>query len=325
MRIDVEAIEQELGRIQRELTNTEVRTSLFTLVVVSSDAQAAMSDAALAYLLGKRAARVIHVVNDKSRESDIEVSARCFIDEQRKGVCFQEIIITNGSDNSGGAPGTWIPLLIRDLPTYVLWLDTITDKLDILRNALEQADKLLVDSDHLIALGESPDEVLQLLRTLLLSEQVLVADFAWKRIVPFRRLTAMAFDSDERIDWLPQIASVEISGLGQASSALYGLWLAERLGWKHTNNGYRDSANRDIVFGATSQDASECEIAVQMSLANGETIHVVAHPHGCVDVESSDGASSKRVVLLPTNGESLLEEVDSVHTDSLYRAALSVW
>ena len=126
MIVDVPAVEQELARIQRELTNSEVRTSLFNLVVFSPDAEKTMANEALNYLLGKRAARVIHIVNSgadgkRAQESRLDVSARCFIDAERKSVCFQEIVITNGSDGAGGAPGSWVPLLVRDIPTLILW------------------------------------------------------------------------------------------------------------------------------------------------------------------------------------------------------------
>ena len=159
MIVDVPAVEQELARIQRELTNSEVRTSLFNLVVFSPDAEKTMANEALNYLLGKRAARVIHIVNSgadgkRAQESRLDVSARCFIDAERKSVCFQEIVITNGSDGAGGAPGSWVPLLVRDIPTLILWQDTLCDKQELLAHAQEQAEKLLVDTEQSVALGD---------------------------------------------------------------------------------------------------------------------------------------------------------------------------
>jgi len=152
MTVDVVAVEKELARIQRELTNSEVRTSLFNLVVFSRNAAETMASEALNYLLGKRAARVIHIVSDPAADGEIEsrldVSARCYVDAERKSVCFQEIVITNGSDGAGGAPGSWVPLLVRDIPTIILWLDTLRDRREVLAHAQEQAEKVLVDTEH---------------------------------------------------------------------------------------------------------------------------------------------------------------------------------
>ena len=162
MIVDVVAVETELTRIQRELTSSEVRTSLLNLVVFSPDAEKAMANDALNYLLGKRAARVIHIVNAGTGDSRLDVSARCFVDAERKSVCFQEIVITSGADGAGGAPGSWVPLLVRDIPTFVFWLDTMSDKQDLLAHATEQADKLLLDTEQSLALGDRKDELLDI-------------------------------------------------------------------------------------------------------------------------------------------------------------------
>ena len=320
VKIDVAAVERELARIQRELTNSEVRTSLFNLVVMSPDVERTMVDEALNYLLGKRAARLIHVVSRNDQPSSLDVSARCFVDREQRGVCFQEIIITNGTDGAGGAPGSWIPLLVRDIPTYVLWLDALSDKETLFYHVQSQADKIIVDSEHCVDLGDDPDRVLAELRTVALEEAVPVADFSWRRLRPYRKLTAVAFEGDNAAR-LADITDVTVEGLGPMAGRLYGLWLAERLGWRQIAAGsFHDTQERRIGF---RQSAGEpgCGVAIRIGLTGGQSVEVRAGRDGCADVESPEG-TIERVVTVASNGEILLEEVDAVYADDLYRDAL---
>ena len=337
MKVDVPAVERELARMQRELTHSEVRTSLFNLVVMSPDAQRAMVDDALTFLLGKRAARVIHIVNKDDVPSDLEVSARCFVDDEHKGVCFQEIIITNGSDGAGGAPGSWIPLLVRDIPTYILWLDTVLGKEELFSHVQNQADKILVDSDHCVERGDDPDELLNLLGRTCVTDGVPLADFSWKRLRPYRRLTAAAYDGGGREEWLTEVTSVEVDGLKPISGRLFGLWLAERLGWSHLPapaEGSRDASlatpvvdhYRDVRGHAikveTTRGEPGCDVSVRIAHENGSVVDIDAGQSGCADVEYP-GGSEELVVTIPHNGEILLEEVDAVYADDYYRNALA--
>ncbi len=324
MKVDVQAVEEELARIQRELTH-EVRTSLFNLVVMSPDAQQQMVDDTLNYLLGKRAARVIHVANRNVAQSRIDVSARCFVDRERKGVCFQEIIITNGRDGAGGAPGTWIPLLVRDIPTHVLWLDTLSGKEALFSHVRNQADKIIVDADHCVELGDDPEAVLAALRRASVEEAVPLADFSWRRLRPYRRLTALAFDG-ERAERLDEITRVEVTGLAPMSARYLGLWLAERLGW--TQDGpfrFRDIQGR-LVQMKTTAAAPDCDASIRFLLGavhrGGRAVEVRASQDGCADLEYPGGAE-EQVVTVPSSGEILLEEVDAVYADSLFRDALA--
>ncbi len=328
MIVDVTAVEQELARIQRELTSSEVRTSLFNLVVFSSDAEKTMANDALNYLLGKRAARVIHIVNsgaDGSRpdESGLDVSARCFIDAERKSVCFQEIVITNGLDGAGGAPGTWVPLLVRDIPTFILWQDTLCDKQDLLAHAQEQAEKLLVDTEQSVALGDPEDAILEVVRRIAVTDGIPVSDFAFKRLRILQRLVASAFDDPRRTPLLDEISSVYLAGTSSLAGRLFSLWLADRLGWTIDGVHFRDRRNRPVTFNHA-EEALGCELEVHIDLVTSERIHITTQTAGCADVDYPEGEQSHPVVSMPGNGELLLEEVDAIGSDALYRNALLV-
>ncbi len=323
MKIDVQAVEAELSRIQRELTSSEVRTSLFNLVVMSPDAERVKADEAVNYLLGKRAARVIQIVNKDTQESSLDVSARCFVDREHKGVCFQEIIITNGRDGAGGAPGSWIPLLVRDIPTYVLWLDTLGGKEALFSHVHGQADKVLVDSDHCVDLGDDPDHVLTVLSRVAVAEAVPVADFSWRRLRPYQRLVAGAFDADAA-QWLGEIVRVRAAGFRPTSGRLLGLWFAERLGWTRTDSShFEDVQGRRVRVDHPPADPS-CDVTIEVELTDHQIVEVRTNRDGCAEVEYPGGAD-EQLVVVPSNGEILLEEVDAVYADDVYREALAVY
>ena len=321
MRVDAAAVEAELSRLQRELTNSDVRTSLFNLVVMSPDAARTMVDEALTYILGKRAARVIHVVTTDAASSSLEVSARCYIDHERKGVCFEEVIITNGKDGAGGAPGSWTPLLIRDIPTYVLWLDRVIGQEELFRHALNQSDKLIVDGDVCVDRGDDPQALLTFFAEQVRDTSAALIDFSWKRLLPARRLLADAFDGDSAA-LTNEIATVSVKGLSQMSAALLRLWLAERLCWKLASDGSGlvDLLGRGVAVHVDLSEA-DCFLGLSVSLHDGSEMSLTTGMDGCTDVDTPSG-SSHRVMHLASNGEILLEEVDAVSADGYYRAGL---
>jgi len=323
MIVDVTAVEQELARIQRELTNSEVRTSLFNLVVFSPDAQKTMANDALNYLLGKRAARVIHIANSGADESSLEVSARCFVDAERKIVCFQEIVITNGADGAGGAPGSWVPLLVRDIPTFILWQDTLCNKQELLAHAQEQAEKLLVDTEQSVALGDPEDAILEVVRRIAVTDGVPVSDFTFKRLRTLQRLVASAFDDPKKTPLLNEISSVYLAGTSTLAGRLFSLWLADRLGWTIDGGRFRDRRNRPVAFNHA-REAAGCEFEVDIDLVTNERIRIATQTAGCADVDYPEGEQSRAVVSRPGNGALLLEEVDAIGSDALYRSALRI-
>lgn len=323
MKVDAAAVDRELARLQRELTSSEVRTSLFNLVVMSPDVERTMVDEALTYILGKRAARVIHIVNSDQAESALEVSARCSIDYERKGVCFEEVVITNGRDGAGGAPGSWTPLLIRDIPTFVFWMDTLAGKEELFLHAQNQSAKVIVDGDLSVRLGDDPDAFIAGVAGFAASGGPLI-DFSWKRLLPVRKLLADAFAGD-RVALLNEIKSVSVEGLDEIAGRLLGLWFAERLGWKPLPGAphgttFTDIQGREVTVDARPQ--ADCAVAAAVQLFSQDSISVTAGVNGCADIEYPEG-SAHPIVALPSNGEILLEEVDTVSADNLFRSALT--
>ena len=232
MNFDPERVENELAEIQKQSSPTEARTVILNLLVISNEETRPWAERALGAVLGKRAARVIHIVETDADESDISLSARCYLDHEHKSVCFQEVLIENGSDNVGAAPGSWTPLLIRDIPVYVLWLTPFSGRQALLDHVQEQADKLIIDSEYAAAGGDSPGRIRGAATGIMLPEGFGVSDLTWQRMLPLRRVTAHVFDPPELESALFELEAVELEGGPPMYGALYLAWLANRLGWQ---------------------------------------------------------------------------------------------
>ena len=86
---------------------------------------------------------------------------------------------------------------------------------------------------------------------------------------------------------------------------------------------FRDRRNRHVAFNHA-REAVGCEFEVHIDFVTGEPIHIVTQTAGCVDVDYPEGEHSHPVVSIPSNGQLLLEEVDAIGSDGLYKNALSV-
>ncbi len=237
MTFDPEQIETELAEIQKRNSPTEARTVILNLLVVSDEESRPRAEQALGAVLGKRAARVIHIVDGKRGDSDISLSARCYLDHDRKSVCFQEVLIENGGDGVGAAPGSWTPLLIRDIPVYVLWLASFGPRSSLLDHVQEQADKLIIDSEYAAAAGDTTEKIFDAVSGVMLPEGFRISDLTWQRTLPLRRVTAHLFDTEEHARALFDLESVELSGAPPMFAALYLGWIASRLGWQPETRG----------------------------------------------------------------------------------------
>jgi glucose-6-phosphate dehydrogenase assembly protein OpcA len=313
-----QTIEQELAKVQRESSPTEARTLILNLVVFSSEGSRHRADQALSSIIGKRAARVIHITDSNQQESDISLSARCYLDRERRSVCVQEVLVTNGADGLGQAPGSWSPLLIRDLPTYVLWLRPIASDRELLGQAIENADKLIVDTDAAVAGGEAPDAVRSALEQAAHMQEVVVTDFAWRRTVRLRRLAAHAFDSEETAPYLSRLASVSVHGEPYMTGALLLAWVAARLGIEPGGSRDRDR----LALGLEPGDGTP-PVSISFETTAGEHVRVSGQNDGCADLEGTPHITERPAFTIPSDGEILLTEIDRVQHERIYLEALS--
>ena len=333
--LDPRSIEREIARIRERESNpysSGVKTNLFTLVIFRKPGQREKDDplaAALQYMLGRRPARIITIDRVDAPETGVVVSGRCFPDRRNRGVCFEEVQIESGEDGLGEDPGAWAPLLIRDLPVYAWWPDSLADSdFSWQKPILEAAsliDKLIVDSANSQDSGAPASVTMGGLLSLRekAGGSFFISDFAWRRGRVLRELTARAFDQPEMRLLLSAIRSVALDGGTRADSLLFSCWLSTRLGWAPLGGddaagAYRDRSGGEIrlthrALGSSLSDG----FRIRFSFDAAEDMEIGCTRGGCVSNGAERGAYK-----FPSDGEILLEEVDTLTRDPVYQEVL---
>ncbi len=121
------------------------RASLLTLVVVHPRALQDRVAARLDYLFGRRPLRIIRIETGHDSPTAVDVSARCSPHPSGDEVCFQEIVFYSGPDGRGMDAALWSPLVIRDLPVALMWLEAPAELVPFLDRTdfIENLDRLI--------------------------------------------------------------------------------------------------------------------------------------------------------------------------------------
>lgn len=320
------AVEQQLRRIQQEVSPNEARTNLFNLVVyVDGHDDARLMDA-LNFLHGKRPARVIVIRRNAGGETQTDVTARCVTDKDDKVLCIQEILINSGDDGAGEAPETWTPLLIREIPVFVWWLSALDDApLPDLFDDI--ADRVFVDSDLAVA----PLDFLARWAIRRDSLKTPVTDFAWSRTAPLLKLTAHAFNATDRRPLLAEITSVTFEGGNTAEVALYFQWLKTKLDWTGPccTSGkpwqLKDASGQAVSLVHQKAAPLVEGFVVTFRTRGGITLTLSDSRQGYAVAEGSGLEKYTSVFRYQTTGEALLTEVDRNASDRLFLELLGRW
>ena len=310
-------IEQEIARIREKESNpysAGTKTNLFTLVIIRQEGaippgEPDPAEIALQYMLGKRPARIITIVRVSTPTTDCRVSGRCFPDKRNRGVCFEEVFIECGDDGVGMDPGTWGPLLIRDLPVFAWVPDGLATNGGSWEAALLKAhgliDKLLVDSarppsGHGLAALRAVRELRE--RT---AGAFLLSDFSWRRSRVLREQTARAFDPPSMRPLLSSVKNVRLYGGSEFEASLFFLWLRVRLG-------------KEIQVEHAAAGALAEGFRVTFTFTGAPDLDIGCTKGGCLSRGAEKGAYR-----FPTDGEILLEEVDTLSRDPVFIEVLA--
>ncbi len=306
--LDPRTVEQEIARMrERESSpySSGIKTNLFTLLILrgeeaESPGPADPVEAAVQYLLGRRPARIITLARTRNPRTEAWVSGRCFPDKRNRGVCFEEVRILAGEDGLGEDPGAWGPLLIRDLPVFA-WI-AAGGPPDALLAASDLIDKVLVDSSHngqgsvLAALQRFREKT---------GGAFVLSDFAWRRTRILREQSARAFDPLPMRPLLSAIRRARLYGASPSEAALFFSWLQVRLG-------------RRI----------EVEHAAAGTLVEGFRVTFFIDGAGDLDIGCTRGGclsrgEEKGAYRFPSDGEILLDEVDTLSRDAVFLEVLA--
>jgi hypothetical protein len=313
---DPRAIEEEIARIRERESNpysAGTKTNIFTLVIFRSADPTTRGasdhvESALQFLLGKRPARLISLRHSRAPTTQISVSGRCYPDRRNRGVCFEEVRIDSGEDGVGGDPGAWAPLVIRDLPVFAWMPDTPEEESRLWAPALKGSaaliDKLLVDSSRSAG---TAGEAMAALRTLrdVSSDAFLLSDFSWRRSRVLREQTARAFDPPEARPLLSSLRSVRLYGGSKTEAWLFFQWLGSRLG-------------RDVIAEHAWEGPLQEGFKATFRIEGAPDMEIGCTRGGCLSRGEEKGAYR-----FPTDGEILMDEVDTLIRDAIFGEVLS--
>jgi len=329
--LDPRSIEREIALIRERESNpftAGVKTNLFTLLVLRCGTSASSApddpgETAIQYLLGRRPARIITLQPSDAPATAAWVSGRCFPDRKNRGVCFEEVHIECGADGLGADPVAWAPLLIRELPVFAWLVDGMPSPADPWERTIREAggliDKVIVDSSRFPA-AEEPLGCLRRLRAAA-SDTTLLADFSWHRGRALREQSARAFDPPDMRTLLPLCTKVRLYGGSRAEAALFFRWLSARIGTPlAAEHAFVGSLHEG--FRVTFQMPPG---AAAFQMPPGAAAFPSGHPLvdiGCTKGGCISRGEEKGAYRFASEGEILLEELDTLTPDAVFREVL---
>jgi len=285
-------LEKDLLERLRELSPGNARAMAATIVAISDADGASRIDALVDSLMGRRPARVIHArAHVTGGEDRSWSSARCSLDRQRRGVCFEDLYIETGNARAWDTR-IWSDLVIRELPALVLAAAENFPTPEGARDFLNFADLMLVDPE---GFGIPRADPLLLHKRI---ETLPLVDLTWERLLPVRMAVSRLFEGDDYVERLSLLKSVRIRGLKPWSASLTAAWLATRLGLRAP----KASGSADGVPGSKGVIGSGSWIRLSGFSVNFE-IDTSGTTVG-VDFSFEDGSSMELV--FPTEREAVL-------------------
>jgi len=113
-------LEKELMDRLKENAGGNARAMSATIIALSSKAHAEEVDRWIESLMGRRPARLLHLRGYSKDGLHSWSSARCALDRQERGICFEDVYIETPDD--GAYQGRiWGPLILRELPAILVW------------------------------------------------------------------------------------------------------------------------------------------------------------------------------------------------------------
>jgi glucose-6-phosphate dehydrogenase assembly protein OpcA len=341
--VPLNQVDRELSRIWATQGEDRLatRASTFNFLVYAAGNTVGLEDAIGAVAV-QYPCRTVVIIDDPSIPSDgvqAEVTAYCPLVQggQPATVCCEYVTLRSTGETLRELYTTVLPLLIPELPTYLWWQGDfqVNDHLFVGLRSL--AERLMVDSGttgswaNLVTLAQLEGE----------TKPIGMGDLNWWRLLPWREITAKAFDNPQRLASLSQVLSLELEYTAAEGNAaqplLYLLWLAQSLGWQPktwTTAGmtfWTGDNTLDVVWKATPGKQPGALTLVKMNLPDQKYLMIRSGVIAdCVELqlEENGQCTFEQVTGLRDLAlrELLTEELQtSSTTDPLYSASLGLF
>jgi len=319
------AIESELNTLWREITEARQqanpsakplsRTRLFNLLVfVPASTVTPQVEETLLALINRQPFRAIVMVADsQSKEATLEASLA--LPESAGEMRGEVITFTARGVSVLDLPGTVLPLLITDAPTFLWWQTGNPFTHPIFDSLAQAVDRVIVDSltfttplAHLADVAQATHDA---------RFPAIITDLGWALLSPWRALVAQIFDPQATRPYLNNIERVKIAYY-QGSPVLawlLGGWLASRLQWTPTHQSaelLRCAGGQRIEFEAVVDEegtfAPGYFAGLTLRARDGALFEIGRLPYACAAVHLVVGErESERV--LPVRYETTTEWV----------------
>jgi glucose-6-phosphate dehydrogenase assembly protein OpcA len=346
--VDPAAIERELAALWRAEAEAHkkaggngkplARTLLLNLLVFAPDQAAAdLARDDVAALTGRQPSRaILMVADDRAPEAGIDawVSIFCTTPQGNGAtrVCGEQITVEANGPAILDLPGTILPLLLANLPTFLWWQAGLPFAHPIFDSLSRVVDRVVLDSltfaDPLADLGE----VARAARNGRFP--AIVTDLGWARLTPWRALTAQIFDPQAMRPYLNQLESVRVSYYegSPAPAWLFAGWLASRLEWKlssRESSGMRFADGQTIELATVPADGETPGYfaAAELRTRDGAVFEVARCPNDCAVTRLNvGGRQTEHVVPVrhETSAEWLDRELNRLAHSATFEAAVSL-
>jgi glucose-6-phosphate dehydrogenase assembly protein OpcA len=357
--VDPAAIERELSALWRAEGEAQAkssadgktfgRTLLFNLIILSPDqASADRAREDVVALTPRQPARSITVVAKgdakvSGPEQPIEAWVSLVCTTPQPGaeitrVCGELITVEAKGPSIFDLPGTVLPLLLTNLPTFLWWQSGNPFAHPIFKDLTRAVDRVILDSLTFTAPERDFADVARVIAASEARFSAIITDLGWSRLAPWRALTAQIFDPQAMRPYLNQLERITITYY-QGSPAvawLFAGWLASRLRWKLVS---RDSAAMRFEGGQTiefqaipimSEDEEQLPghfAEVELRTREGATFFVARRPESCA-VTRLDVGGMKTENVVPvryeTSAEALGRELNRLTRSTTFEAAVSL-
>lgn len=238
--INLADIEKELGRLwDAQKEKKFIKASLFNLILyANNEIRTEFLDDLVKSILEKYPCRIIFVLgNSDSTKNYLRTSVtNTLIGEGDNAVVCDRINIEVSHSQLYRVPFVILPILIPDLPIYLLWDEDPTADHKILPHFKAYASRLIFNSDCTQNLHKFSQRMLEEIQ----KEKLEIRDINWAAGGGWREILAHIFDSEDRIKALRECKNIRIEFNGKCPGSnchpeiqaiyLQG-WLAAQLGW----------------------------------------------------------------------------------------------
>ncbi|HEX9069300.1 MAG TPA: glucose-6-phosphate dehydrogenase assembly protein OpcA [Ktedonobacterales bacterium] len=176
-----------------------------------------------------------HMPKDTTVASQIGITQR---DDQSGSTHGEVIMITTEPDQATLLPGTVLPLILAEQPSFLLWTGEPPWRSDLFESLVDGCDRLIIDTSD----SRNAEKALVALNDLQRRKHnaCIVTDLNWTRLSPWTELMAQFFDTQDLRPYLGAIDRLTIEyaadtddSIGNSAQAyLFAGWMASRLNWE---------------------------------------------------------------------------------------------